>query len=113
MGAVGGRGVEFTFDKIHAFDVADDNVAQLVDRGNQACGPDCRHHMDHARHLFFEPAVARSAVGTGGGVCCVRDLGVLAVAPAAHAGSGTAFGGKADIGSSTPSLPGEGNFAPE
>src|SRR6516225_2142482 len=92
MGAVGGRGVEFTFDKIHAFDVADDNVAQLVDRGNQACGPDCRHHMDHARHLFFEPAVARSAVGTG---------------------SGTAFGGKADIGSSTPSLPGEGNFAPE
>src|SRR6516165_11599199 len=61
------RRVEFAFDKIHAFDVADDNIAQLVDRGNQACGPDCCHRMDHARHLFFEPAVARSAVGTGGG----------------------------------------------
>src|SRR6516165_2464666 len=70
------------------------DVSQLADHGNQASGPDDRHHMDHARHLFFESSVARAAVGAGGGVCGVRDLGVLAVAPAAHAGSSNRAGAR-------------------
>ena len=41
--------------------------------------------MDHARHLFFESAVAGAAVGIGGRIRGIRDLGFLAVAPAAHA----------------------------
>src|SRR5215813_2525850 len=76
----------------HLIWLPDVDVAQLADRGNQASSPNYRHHMDHARHLFFESAVADAAVGTGGGVCGVRDLGVLAVAPVANADSGNRAG---------------------
>ena len=40
--------------------------------------------MGHAGDLLFESAVARTAAGAGGRICGVRDLGHLAVAPAAH-----------------------------
>ena len=70
------------------------NIAPLADRWNQVSGPDSRNHMDYARHLLFESAVARAAVGTRGGFCSVRDLVILAVAPTADASSSNRAGAR-------------------
>src|SRR5215472_994800 len=81
--------VEFRFDKITGYTWPSYvDLTPLIDCRNQPSGPDRGHHMDYARHLFFESAVARAAVRVGGGVCGIRDLGVLAVAGAANADGG-------------------------
>src|SRR5262245_10897438 len=58
----------------------------LADRGTLVSVPGPARRLGHPGHLLFEPAVARAAAGVGGGVCGLRGLGVLAVAPPLHAG---------------------------
>ena len=59
-------------------------VSWLADRGILVSMPGPAHRVGHPGDLLFEFALGRGASGLGGGLCGIRDLGVLAVAPAAY-----------------------------
>src|SRR5687767_4700522 len=59
-------------------------VSRLAGRRNLVSLPGPAHHVGRLGHLLFELAVGRAASGAGGCLCGVRDLGSLAITPAAY-----------------------------
>src|SRR6202008_80700 len=57
---------------------------RLADHGTLVPASGLAHRVGHLGNLLFKPAVGRTASGTGGSLCGIRDLGSLAFAPAAH-----------------------------
>ena len=59
-------------------------ASRLAAKGDLAALPIRACDVGHASHLLFKSPMGRLAFGIGGGLCGVRNLGALVVAPAAH-----------------------------